>query len=297
MKVFVTGAGGFVGQEIVKQLRSSGHEVRALVHRPGRFDSKDNQSEIVSGDTTDYQSIRNYLEGCNAVIHLVGIIREQKSKGVSFERLHPLSTRNVLQAAADLGVKRYLHMSANGTAEEASSRYHQTKWAAEQLVRQSDLEWTIFRPSLIYGPGDLFINMLARMIKLAPIVPVMGDGNYPLQPVQVEDVARGFTAALENRETIHQTYSCCGPRVYSYNELLDLIGRALGRSRVPKLHQPLGLMRPLVSLFESLPFFPITRDQLLMLTAGNICEDNSWKTVFDLDLKNAEDEIRAQLTR
>lgn len=285
MNVFITGGSGFVGREIITRLMAENHSVRALVRQAERL-ADFSGIETVVGDTTKPDTLEGKLTGCDAVIHLVGIIREFPGRGVTFDKLHTQSTANMLKAAQEQGVKRYIQMSANGTRKQAETGYHRTKWAAEEQVLQSGLDWTILRPSLIFGPNDMFVNMLARLVKMLPLVPVMGDGQYHLQPVHVDDVAKSFVAALDNPETLHRTYSCCGPQAYSYNEILDLIGKALGLTRVRKIHQPLGLMKPMVSILQALPFFPMTSDQLQMLLEGNVCPDNSWSKAFDLELKD-----------
>ena len=295
MKVFITGGSGFVGQEIIHHLLKADHSVRALVRTKGALDHFSGIEEIV-GDTTQPESLRDQLCGCDAVIHLVGIIREFPKKGVTFNRLHVKSTENVLQAATDQGVKRYLQMSANGTREHAVSKYHQTKWEAEEMVRRSSLDWTIFRPSLIYGPKDQFINMLAQLIKLLPVVPVMGDGRYQLQPVNVTDVASGFVAALDQEKAVGKTYQCCGPQTYSYDQLLDVIAQTLGLvAGARKIHQPLWLMKPIVATLQSIPQFPMTSDQLQMLLEGNTCSDSHWQEDLGLELHDFSSSIRASL--
>ncbi len=296
MKIFVTGATGFVGQELIRQLSDAQHSVRALV-RTNSAAMNRTKIELVAGDTTQPDSLKKALEGCDVVINLVGIIREFPARDITFEKLHRESTENLLQAAAQQGVTRFLQMSANGARPDAVTRYHKTKWAAEQRVRQSGLDWTIFRPSLIFGPNDLFVNMLAGLIKNLPLVPVMGDGRYRLQPVSVSDVACGFVRALAKTESITQTYHCGGPESYSYNEILDLIGRALGHhTPVRKIHQPLWLMKPMVAALQSLPQFPLTGEQLEMLLEGNCCDPGAWQTCFELELTPFPQGIAAYLS-
>lgn len=283
MKIFITGGTGFVGQEVIRQLLEQGHQVQALIRKSGALQETERITTVV-GDTVRPESLQNAMAGCAAVINLVGIIREFPARGITFERLHHESTRNLLQAAQEQGVRRFLQMSANGTRADAVTGYHKTKWAAEQAVRQSQLEWTIFRPSLIFGPRDQFVNMLAQLIRTLPVVPVMGAGQYRLQPVSVADVAAGFVSALELKESVGQTYHCGGPEAYSYDEVLDLIGKALGKKSVRKLHQPLVLMKPVVALMQSIPQFPMTRDQLQMLLEGNTCDPAEWQQALQLKL-------------
>jgi NADH dehydrogenase len=173
-------------------------------------------------------------------------------------------------------------MSANGTRDKAVSAYHQSKWRAEEEVRKSRLDWTIFRPSLIYGAEDQFVNLISSLIRKLPLMPVMGDGTYCLQPVPVEIVARGFAQAIDKGSAIQQTYHCGGRDCLSYNQLLDEVGLAIGKQKVVKIHQPLALMRPLVNLLQHLPFFPMTSDQLQMLIEGNCCDIKNWQTDLEL---------------
>jgi len=283
-RIFVTGGTGFVGKAVVRALQAHGFIVRCLVRPGSEQDLRGFEAiERAPGDVLIPKGLADAIHGCSAVIHLVGIIREHPAIGVRFERLHPAATAHVLEAAQTAGASRYLHMSALGTRPGARSRYHQTKWEAEELVRRSGLKWTIFRPSVIYGPGDGFVTMLARMVRWLPVVPVIGDGRSQLQPVPVEQIAEAFARALEREATVGQTYEAGGPRPYSFVEILDLIGAALGKRRVRKVYQPIGLMRPLVRVLERAPFFPLTSDQLLMLEEENVCDPAPFLRAFDLE--------------
>jgi NADH dehydrogenase len=284
MKVFVTGGTGFVGSEVVRHLAGAGHQVVVLV-RPG---SEGKLPEVPNvrmhpGDVTDPGSLPEGMQGCEAVIHLVGIIREYPARGVTFERLHVDATRNVISAAAAQGVRRYLHMSANGVREDGVAEYHRTKWRAEEAVRASQLDWTIFRPSLIFGPGSEFVAMLAELIQKLPVVPVVGDGRYRLQPVAVGQVAQTYLKALAMPETVGRVFHLGGADSYAYDEILDVTGRALGRGKVAKLHQPVVLIRPIVRLLENFRVFPLTQDQLTMMLEGNVCDQRTWAETFDIE--------------
>ncbi len=296
MTIFLTGGSGFVGRSVIRALRRRDHQIRCLL-RPGAERRLPTQEgiEIVPGDVTVAGVWMKALEGSDAVIHLVGIIREFPGRGITYERLILQGTRHVLEAARAAGVSRHLQMSALGTRPGAVSSYHRTKWEAEEAVRSSGLQWTIFRPSIIFGPEDAFVNMLAKMIRLLPVVPVIGDGRYRLQPVAVEDVALGFVRALLLETTVGHTYSVAGPEPYEFNRLLDLIGEALGRRRVRKLHQPIGLMRLLVRGFQRLPFFPLTLDQLTMLEEENVADPTPFGRAFGIALTSFPDGIRRYL--
>jgi NADH dehydrogenase len=178
----------------------------------------------------------------------------------------------MLALAREAGIKRFAQMSALGARPGARARYHRTKWEAEEAVRASDLEWTIFRPSIIFGRGDEFMSVLGRAVKRMPVMPVLGDGRYRLQPIPVEQVAEGFARALHAPASVRQTYEVAGPTPYAFVDLLDEIGRALGRPRVRKLHVPLGPVRVLTRALDWLPFYPLSTDQITMLEEESVTE-------------------------
>ncbi len=272
MKLFLTGGTGFVGSEILKQLTENGHAVRCLV----RPDSKKKLAvtegvEIVNGDITQPESLAGKMEGCEAVIHLVGIIRAFPSRGITFEKIHYEGSRNVIDEAKRAGIKHFLHMSALGASADAKPLYHQTKYKAEQYLKQSGLTYTIFRPSVIFAPNDEFVNMLANMIRLAPIVPVIGNGRCKMQPVALENVVQGYLGALSNPVAQGKVYEIGGPEQFEYDQMLDVIAGAMGRKAI-KFHQPVALVKPMVCLLEGFSCFPLSSDQLLMLQQDNVCD-------------------------
>ena len=291
MKVFVAGGTGFVGAHLVAALLNSGHTVRLLTHSRSVEHSG---VEQVFGDVTRTDTFAQHVSGCDAVINLIGIIREFPSRGITFERLHVEATANLIAATAGAGISRYLQMSALGSRPAAVAAYHRTKWRAEELLRGSSLEWTIFRPSLIFGPHDAFINMLAAQLRLAPVMPVIGSGTYRLQPIHADDVARCFVSSLEMPATFRQSYELCGGDRLSYLELLDLIATALGRTRPLKPHLPLGLMKLIIPFMQKIPQFPITMDQLQMLLEESIC-NGEWQRVFGFKPRGIQDGIAEYL--
>lgn len=298
MKVFLTGATGFVGQELLNQLVEAGISVRCLVRsNSGSRLPELPGVEIHTGDATLPESLQGGLQGCQAIINLIGIIREFPGRGITFQKMHVEATENLIAAAQAQGIRRYLQMSANGTRADAVTPYHRTKWQAEEALRSSDLDWTIFRPSLIYGPGDEFVNMLADMLRKLPVMPVMGNGQYRIQPVSVADVARSFVGALSKAESIGQTYQCGGPERISYDDLLDQIGKVLGKNSVCKLHHPLLLMKPVISMMEGFSFFPITKGQLQMLLEENCCDQGPWEQFFGIEQVSFAEGITAYLKK
>jgi NADH dehydrogenase len=219
----------------------------------------------------------------DAVIHLVGIIVESGVQ--TFENVHTRGTQNLIAAAHIFGLKRFIHMSAQGTKERAPSRYHQSKWAAEEALSRSALDWTIFRPSIIYGPRDNFVNQFAHMARTWPFLPVIGDGHARLQPVAVKDVARCFAGALSEPRSVRQCLDIGGPELLTMPQILQIIQAVIGRKR-PIVRVPIGLASSLAAFLEyyfrniakdGVP--PLTRDQLLMLQSDNVA-DCQWTTAM-----------------
>jgi uncharacterized protein YbjT (DUF2867 family) len=281
MYVAIAGGTGFIGKVIIKRLVDDGHHVIALI-RPGSllkiasFSGTESRYIYYDSPTQIYKS----LEDCQAVINLVGIIRETKDN--TFDFAHHLIPLSLAKAAQEAGVKRFIQMSALGVDKNLETEYMQTKRLGENAVKAAGLDWTIFRPSVVYGEKDQFVNMFARMIKRLPFVPIIGDGEYRLQPVSVHNVAEGFVKCLTMPETYHKTFAVGGPGKYSFNEMLDIIGTALGKRRVRKFHQPVGLMKFMAKLFSRFSFFPVTADQIKMLFNENITDDMSFYEVLKI---------------
>ena len=280
-RVFVTGATGFVGRTVIQALRAEGYVVRCLVRRGSEPDLRGVEAiERVEGDVLSRQTLEEGMAGCDAVVHLVGIIREHVPTNTTFYRVHVQGTGNVVAAAASVGVRRYIHMSALGAREGARSRYHQTKWAAEEAVHACSLPWTIVRPSVIYGRGDGFVSLLVWVVRRLPVVPLIVGGR--LQPVPVEQVAQGVARALSRPSAVKQTYEVGGPDRVTLGELVDLIGKVLGRRRILKFNVPRVVVRVATRALHRLPYFPLTPDQLLMLEEDNVCDPAPFFSTFGL---------------
>ena len=282
MRVLVTGATGFVGREVVQELLKRGHEVRALVRRRSEKKFKNEKRvEIFSGDCLLPETVAPATEGCDAVIHLVGIIREFPGRGVTFERVHVQATQNLVDQAKALGVRRYLHMSSLGARPEPADPYHVTNFRADEYVRASGLAYTIFRPSVIYGPRDHSINLFVRQIQRLNFFPIIGDGQYQLQPVPVDTVAQAFALALELPRTENRIYDVGGPEPLTFDEIIDTIAEVLGR-RIKKIHQPVWCMRFAADLCGRFRWFPLTPGQLRMLLEGSTCDPVAFYQDFGL---------------
>lgn len=293
MKVLLTGGTGFVGQAVLAQLHAASHEVRVLVRRPTspRSHALANRFtvELAAGDVLEPPSLGSALAGVDAVIHLVGIISEVGRN--TFDNAHRVATENIVRAAETAGVRRYVHMSALGTRPDAVSRYHQTKWMAEEFVRASRLAWTMFRPSLIYGPGDHFVNLFAQLSRWSPVLPIFGTGRARLQPVGVEAVAIAFVRALSEPQAVGLTCDLCGPTPLTFEEVLDTILASLDRRRF-RLRLPTRLMRVPAAVLEFLmPRLlgqapPLNRDQLVMLEEDNVGDPQPAQQLFDLPVES-----------
>jgi NADH dehydrogenase len=236
---------------------------------------------VVPGDVTQPHTLPPAMQGCDAVIHLVGIIREFPSRGLTFHKLHCEATAHVVAAARQCGIRRYVHMSALEARPGPVAGYHKTKQQAEEVVMTSGLTYTIFRPSIVYGPGDAFINLFKQQIDSLRVVPVIGDGRYLVQPVPVWQVAQGFSLALDAPAAENRTYAVGGPEPVSFNDLIDTLARVLQKN-VLKLHMPVWPLRLSAGLFQRFPWFPVTADQIDMLLAGNTCDPKPFFQDFGL---------------
>jgi NADH dehydrogenase len=314
-RVLVTGATGFVGRAVVRELVAAGHKPVCLArHHARRRSALGDQLatglETISGGLFDAAALAKGVSGVDAVIHLVGIIAEDRRQGQTFERVHVEGTQRVLTASGAAGVRRFVHMSAMGTRPNAVSRYHQTKWAAECLVRDSDLDWIIFRPSLIHGPDGEFMRVMRRLVCDAtiplfgfvpvpfPILPHFGDGLSRIQPVSVLDVARCCVAALRMPQAVRQTYELGGPEVMTWRELYricrELIPGAKGWK--PVLGQPVWAAKLMAMTMMKLPIFPramrFNVDQIVMSQEDSVGEVQPVEATFGIKLRGFRDELR-----
>lgn len=278
MKVAVFGGTGFVGGYLVDALLAAGHEPAILVREGSEGKVKRPADvRIVAGDIAKPSAIDALLEGAEAVIYNIGILREYPRQGITFERLQYRGAVRVIEAARRAGVARLILMSANGVRAPGTP-YQETKYRAEEFARHSGMDVTIFRPSVIFGDprGTYeFATQLHREMVATPL-PGIGfhngwsadSGQIHMSPVHVKDVARAFVEALDDPDTIGKTYTLGGPESLSWTEMLKRVAAATGRDKAI-LPMPIGVMRLGASALDWLPFFPVTRDQLTMLSEGN----------------------------
>ena len=226
--------------------------------------------------------------GCEAVIHLVGIIDEKRSKRLTFEAVHVDGTRNVADAAQGAGIQRFVQMSANGARPNGVSAYQSSKWRAEEYVRAAGFEHAVvFRPTIIFGdPGPdnpEFSKLLAKtLVNPFPVLPVPGNGKYEMQPISAGEIAGAFVQALERPAASGRTYDAGGKERLSFNALLDRIAMAIGSGPKSKIHHPLWMVRPAVRAGTLTGKLPITIDQLEMLVEGNTCDSTRFYADFDV---------------
>jgi NADH dehydrogenase len=284
MKVFLTGASGFVGSHVLRRLLEDGHQVRALVR--GRTVLTSDSSfaprvEQVEGDITS-PTVRNHAVGCDAVINLVGIIQERGRS--TFEAVHHLGTKNLVESARAGGVKRFVQMSALGARPKDASLYHTTKFAAEEEVRNCGIPAVILRPSLIFGPGSAFVNQMVSVMRGAPLFrPIPGTGKYRFRPVHVNDVVECFVQSLTNEAASGQTLNLVGGEELTLDEIGDEIASCLG-VRKSVLHVPLPLMKAAATFFSFLPITaPVTHTQLRMLVEGSTADPEPMKCIFSIE--------------
>jgi NADH dehydrogenase len=292
MTVLVTGGTGFVGPHVVHTLRARDIPVRALVRDPSRASRLAAWGvELVRGDVTDPASLRAATEGVDAVVQLVAIIR---GKPEDFERVMAQGTRDLVAAAQDAGVRRFVLASALGLDERSKDAvpYFAAKWQMERAVRESGLEHVILRPSFVFGRDGGVLPTFVRLARYAPVTPIVGPGTHRLQPIWVEDLAECYAQSLELPEAVGRTFELGGPDAVTWNEFWDQLKRTLG-AHWPSVHVPFGVMRAQAALTEWLPGAPVTRDQLTMLALGdNVVSDTSAVETFRLPLVALDEQLR-----
>lgn len=291
MKILVTGGTGFIGPRIVHALRAQGYEVRVLVRRPERATRLGSVgAETVAGDMTDASSLEAALDGVTHVVHLVAILQGRQT---DFERVMTQGTRNLIAASKGAGIERFTLMSAIGAGEPANDvvPYYRAKTAQEHDLVASGLEYTIFRPGFVFGPGGA-LPLFISQVKLSPVVPVIGSGKQRSQPMWVDDVAEYFARSIGMPQAANRVFELGGPDTVSWDELYLAIAKVLGKRR-RLLHIPFGLAKGGAALTQRLPGAPLTTDQVRMLELDDIVVTNSDAVdTFQLPLVPLEEQIR-----
>ncbi len=290
--IFIAGASGFVGGHLTDYLIAKGHKLKCLARSEKAKKSLSEKGvEVISGDITKAETLKGVLSHDDLVIHLVGIMEE---KGEStFQRIHIEGTENLVLEAQKSGVRHFFYQSALGADSSSWSGYLRTKAEAEALVRQSGLNHTIFRPSLIIGPWDGFTKKLVDMLKLSPVIPIPGEGRAKFQPVYIEDWLKCAEKVIENPEQFISAYDIGGPEHLTYREIVEKLSKAMGQNR-PTFNISMGIMRFSASVFEkvfSSP--PVTSDQLRLLEQDNICDPKAIEKNFGFAPARYEDALKA----
>ena len=293
--ILITGGTGFLGTHLATELIRRGHTVRCGSRTKRlRFSIEGTgQPELEQLDVEDEGSLLRAMRGVDTVVHLVGILTETKRE--KFHTIHVKGTENVLRACRHSGIKRYIHISALGTRKNARSQYHRSKWQAEELVRGSGLEFTVFRPSVIFGKGDRFTTLLARVLKLFPLVMVPCSGKNRMQPLYVRDLVAAISSSIERTDAIGKTFEIGGRDVLTFDEIVDEIARVLKRKAL-KIHMPMGVVRLGATVMEYLlPSPPLTRDALLMLEEDDITAQNALTEFFRIEPTPFRDGLKEYL--
>jgi NADH dehydrogenase len=293
--ILVTGGTGFVGPRVVHALRERDQPVRALVRTPSGRTATTLAAwgaELVQGDVTDRESLRRAVEGCEAVVHLVAIRQGSEEQ---FRRVMEEGTRDLVAAAKEAGVQRFVLMSALGTSEETKDLvpYYHAKWEQEQTVQGSGLEHVIFRPSFVFAKEGGILPTFRRLARLTPVTPIIGSGQQRIQPIWVDDVGAYFAQAIDKPEAANRIFELGGPDAVSWNEFWKRLKRALGQRR-PSIHVPVALMRANALVTERLPGnIPLTRDLLTMLEHGdNVVSNDDAVRTFRLPLVPLDEQLR-----
>jgi len=306
MRVAIIGGTGFVGSYLVDALIKAGHEPSLLV-RPDSASKvfHADQCRLVAGSLSDRTSINETVGQCDAVIYNVGILRENPSQNAFFENTQYLGVVDVVDAAVKAGVKHFLLMSANGI-EPPKTPYQETKSRAEEYVRQSNLAYTIFRPSVIFGDprGKMeFATQLYQDMIRTPI-PAIGfhtglkpsTGAVMMSPVHVQDVADAFIRCIDNASAFGKLYALGGPHEISWTGMLERIAQAVAKKKII-LPMPISVMKITAALLDWIPAFPVTRDQLTMLADGNVASDHALRQLIEGEPTAFNSETLAYLRR
>ena len=289
-----------MGTHLLRRLLREGHSVRALVHRPQAgspgtgspqtgspalqklAQEQPGKLELMPGDVVSGAGVEEAIAGCEAAIHLVGIILE--TGHASFERVHVLATENVVRSAKRAGIGRYLQMSALGSRPDGASAYQRSKFRGEELVRGSGLQHVILRPSLIFGQGDGFVTQMVKIMKSAPLIrPVPGTGKYRFRPIYIDDVVECFAQALVNPAALNHVVSLVGGEELPLEDLLRRIADCIGVHK-PAVKIPMPLMKSVALLAGLLPMRPpVTLDQLKMLAQGSTADPREMMEIFNFE--------------
>ncbi len=277
MRVVITGGSGFVGTHLTRALADAGHDVVVVARGVKRRPRRPNVSFVKLDLAGDTASLVETLTGADAVIHLVAVIRETRKQ--SFQRANVEAAEHVAGAAKQAKIPHLIHQSALGVDPDPRYPYLATKWQGEQIVRGSGVPYTVLRPSLLFGPGDGFFTLVARLVKLNPVIPIPGDGQALFQPMSIDDLVQCYQLVLERgpQDLVHEVG---GPEHLTYEDIVLTIKRGLGLYRFTA-HVPVRMMLPLAFVMDKvLSRPPVTPGQLRLLERNNITRIDSVARIF-----------------
>ena len=296
-KILVIGGAGFVGRHIVARLVDRGLRVTVPARKRARARHLIllPTVEVIESDVNRDDALDLLLRGHDAVINVVGILQGSRGTpyGTEFARAHVELPKRIVAGCTRLGIRRYLHMSALGADSQGPSMYKRSKGDGEAIVRASSLDWTIFQPSVIFGPEDRFLNTFAALARFFPVIPI-GGADVRFQPVWIGDVADAFVNALEHRDTCRKAYELVGPRVYTLRELVQFAAAASGHSR-PVVALPGRVALAQARLMELAPGEPLmSRDNLDSMKVDNVASRQPYVPPPELGITPTAMEAEAQ---
>ncbi|MBY0527013.1 MAG: NAD(P)H-binding protein [Gemmataceae bacterium] len=280
MRIFLTGATGFIGGHILRSLSDRGHQVTCLARGNSAAQLRSlalTSVQIVEGEFTAPADYVKHVAGHDVVINAVGIIRETSS--ATFDSVHTRAPIVLFDAALAAGVRKCIQISALGADDAAQSRYHLSKRAADRHLASLQVPWVVLRPSLVYGPGDHSMTFFESLAAL-PIAPVPGDGQYPLQPIHMDDLVRAVVLAVEREELAGVAVDVGGAEPMTFDRILDVLAMKLGKRRTRKLHIPISVMELTARGTDALGRGPISGDELSMLRRGNVADNRPFIECF-----------------
>ena len=280
--VAVIGATGFIGRHVVPRLAEAGHDVVAVSRTGGRRPDWPADIETRAADVESGRGLGEALRGVDVIVHLVAIPRE--SGGRTFENVNVRGVERMIAAARAAGIGRVVHLSALGVTGDPRYEYLSSKWRGEQLVRESGLGWVVFRPSLLFGPGDGFFNLIRTTLTWwSPgVVAIPGDGTAAFQPLSVDDLALAVARAVGEPARDGSVYEVGGPERLTYREIVDRVMRATGKRRL-KLNMPVPIISALTAVTDRiLPIFPVSHDQIRSLGRPNVADPTTMEREFGI---------------
>ena len=282
--ILITGATGYIGRHLVSRLVDRGNRPRCLVRDIDRASQilPADKVEFVQGDTTRPDSLAAAVQGIDTIVHAGFITADRKeAPGNHYEETNVVGTQNLIQAAQDARIKRMIEISGLGTKPDKPGSYMQGRYLAEKILMESGLEWTIIRPSVLFGKGAPFIKGLVELIQTAPVLPLIGGGKMLFQPIYVEDVVSVIVAVLDNQVgATGKIYTIGGPEHYSFTQIFDELLQAMHKKRL-KVYAPRPLVGVGAAAMEAvLPKPPLTKAAMTLFSFDNITDLDSIERDF-----------------